>query len=364
MIKEDEFLKKQLVEQSKIRINLKRMKPIDHFAKILYIFKGVLEVQEEDSVELFKRPGLLMLRMNKEELKDVIKESEVFLKIEDGDEFRRFWKNIKNLATSKLEEIGQKELQSSTGMDIEQTIAEEYKKEINNTLKDKDLDELASLESQARKTIKSSKFKINTQFWEEMLKKISFKKSELELVELYMKHYEKKIDKGQEKMMRMHTKNPKLNSELRRDPNSPKLISLEEGEGKLGWIEIMDEDAFLEGIQKDREEIFGKELEEMVNKMKENLQKKKKKDLETKKLIGNDIQLHKEDEDVALNGEEEMVFQKFMKAQTGGSGKGGAGDDEVGFDAVFELEKKVNFETQKNSFFYREKTTNLLSVTR
>lgn len=175
------------------------MNPIDYFAKILFIFKGTSDLEEEDSLEMLKHPEILLNRMSQEDIETVIKQAEIFKKIEEEDDFKNFWENIKILAENKLNELRLMEREDKTNINTKNTIFDEYKKEIDKTLKNKNLDELNQLEDQAKRTINSNKFKVDVEFWEEMLQKIKIKRSNLELVDLYINHYEKKLIKKKKK---------------------------------------------------------------------------------------------------------------------------------------------------------------------
>lgn len=137
----------------------------------------------------------------------------------------------------------------------------------------------------------------------------------------------------------MHTKNPKLKEKLVRDENSPILLK-SEFEEKLGWINIINEGDYVTEIQVQREKIFDKEIEVMVDKMKEKLEIRKRKELEKRKMVGADIMLNNESnqigDDVSLN-EEERWFKQIMK------NKGELlQDDEETVNTLMELEQKVS----------------------
>lgn len=298
-----------------------------------------MDLEEEDSLDMLKYPGILFTRMTKEDIENVIKQAKIFKKIEDVEDFKNFWANVKNLGESKLNEMRLMKREDKSNIQTKSSIFEEYRKEIEKTLQTKNLEALDELENQARQTINSNKFKVDVEFWEEMLQKIKIKRSNLELIDLYKNHYETKIDKEKEKMMRMHTKNPKLKEKLVRDENSPVLLN-SEFEKKLEWINILNEEEYVAEIQTEREKIFDQEIEVMVNRMKEKLESRKKKELEKRKMVGADIMLHNENShigDVSLNDEEKW-FKQIMKS------KGEMlNDDDESANTLIDLEQKVTF---------------------
>jgi hypothetical protein len=60
LLKEDEFMKKQLIDECKIRIEKKRLKTIDHFVKIMLIYKGAIPIESQAHLLQMRHPKLII----------------------------------------------------------------------------------------------------------------------------------------------------------------------------------------------------------------------------------------------------------------------------------------------------------------
>lgn len=60
LLKEDEFMKKQLIDECKIRIEKKRLKTIDHFVKIMLIYKGAIPIESQAHLLQMRHPKTII----------------------------------------------------------------------------------------------------------------------------------------------------------------------------------------------------------------------------------------------------------------------------------------------------------------
>lgn len=71
-------MKKQLVDECKIRIEKNRLKPIDHFVKIILVFKSELQLSGEGELEKMRNPKMIIDDLTREEIEAIMQEFEVF----------------------------------------------------------------------------------------------------------------------------------------------------------------------------------------------------------------------------------------------------------------------------------------------
>lgn len=60
LLKEDEFMKKQLIDECKIRISAKRLKTIDHFVKITLIYKLAIPIESAAHLLQMRHPKTII----------------------------------------------------------------------------------------------------------------------------------------------------------------------------------------------------------------------------------------------------------------------------------------------------------------
>lgn len=196
-LKEDEFFKRQLIEQSKIRIDARREEPIDYFMRILLVYKRQVKPGDDLNIESMRRPKKIIDRLNKSETESILEKCELYRKIEDQEDFKKFWDHVQVLCQHHLERVTKFELKRRGNMIMQSVVPEEYNENVEAIIKGKTIKELSNLESQAQSFIDSMESNVDVEFWDTVLNRVQVQKAVLCLEVLYEKYFEGKLDENQ-----------------------------------------------------------------------------------------------------------------------------------------------------------------------
>lgn len=189
-LKEDEFLKRQLIEQSKIRIESRREEPIDYFMKILFVYKGEQQVDDYMNAELMKHPKKIVDRLNKPETESLLEKCDMYKKLERVEDFKTFWDHVRALALYHQERLIKYELKKRGNINIQSAISEEYNEDIEAILKGKSSTELSELEEQAKSFLNSADLNVDIEFWDQVLNRLQVQKAVMGLEKIHKKYFE------------------------------------------------------------------------------------------------------------------------------------------------------------------------------
>lgn len=104
--KEEEFHLEQAILRSKIRIENGREKPIDFLAKVIFIIIGKYDITDPKFLtkEDYKKPYSMFDLMNVLELKDLLKDIEVYSGIDRSNkDFQVYWDACRQLLELAIE---------------------------------------------------------------------------------------------------------------------------------------------------------------------------------------------------------------------------------------------------------------------
>ena len=172
--------------RSKIRIEQSREQPIDILVKILMIFNGEFaydkniekEIQEpyiifqklglKDLIELSE--GIIVYKLfEKKNIFYILKEQKKF---EENYLYKQYWEELYLLLKDKIEEEEAKQKSKIRKSDLDKDVEEE----IQAMFDKKKYVELVELEKDINNTISVHDFKIDVEYWENILKKLQLKK--------------------------------------------------------------------------------------------------------------------------------------------------------------------------------------------
>lgn len=339
-LKEDEFLKKQLIEQSKIRIENRREEPIDYFMKIIFIYKGELKMDDGINVELMRHPKKIVDRLNKTETESLLEKCDVYKKLEKIDDFKAFWDHIQALALYHQERLIKYELKKRGNISIQTAISDEYNEDVESILKGKSNKQLTDLEDQAKTFLNSADLNVDIEFWDQVLNRVQVQKAVMGLEMIHSKHREKltldptnPTDSNPQNGNKQETEgrnNSGMNEFVRSDPLSPRLYK---GDDFGASVRIFTEDDYKRRIDTLRGKCYQNELTLLTKQAQKELELRKMKD------IGNvnDLNEVSEEEDEGELTEEARRFKEIMK-----SAENKVEDDEIAFDDIEQTKKVVN----------------------
>jgi hypothetical protein len=321
-LKEDQFLKRQIIEYSKIRIAKRAEEPIDYFAKILFIYKREIKVDEDTNIDLLKHPKKIMDRLGRAEIESLLEKCETFRKIETNEDFQKFWTHIRSLAQSQLDRLIKYELRKKGNINIQSAIGEEYNEEVESMLRGKNAKQLEQLEEQAKRFIQSTDLNLDVEFWDQILSRIQVQKAVMELEALNEKYFE---GKGAEDAAlapaNKSSQAPQPTSLMidppKADPLSPKAYK---GELPLN-ITIFTPENLAKRIESTREKSYKKELAVIVKQAEKEIDIRRTRDLITQ---GEGTEM--EDEELDLEGESRR-FKEILRNE-----ENKIEDDELAFD--------------------------------
>lgn len=336
-LKEDEFLKKQLIEQSKIRIENRREEPIDYFMKIIFIYKGELKMDDCINVELMRHPKKIVDRLNKAETESLLEKCEVYKKLEKVEDFKAFWDHVQALALYHQERLIKYELKRRGNISIQTAISDEYNEDVELILKGKSSKQLAELEEQAKTFLNSADLNVDVEFWDQVLNRVQVQKAVMGLELIHNKHCEKRKidatntddikdkDSGKEELRGLVRKD--MDDHERSDPLSPRLYV---GNDFGSSVRVFTEDEYKRRIDTLRNKCYQNELAVLTKQAQKEIELRKMKD------IGNVHDTNEiSEEDEGEMTEEAKRFKEIMKhAETK------IEEDEIAFDDI-EQTKKV-----------------------
>ena len=324
-LKEDEFLKRQLIEQSKIRIAARREEPIDHFMNILFIYKRDIKVDEDTNVEILKHPKKILDRLGKVEVESLLEKCEIYKKIEKSEDFQKFWTHVKSLAQAQLERLTKYEQRRRGNVNIQGAIADEYNEDIESLIVSKNIKQLEELEEKAKQFRSGTDVNVDVEFWDQVMTRVQVQKAVLGMESLHAKYFEGKGNKDEYSganptKAQLATVQPTslVMEPPKADPLSPRAYT----GASLGiTVKTFSAEEYRKRLDTLRDKSYKRELALLVKQAEKEIEIRKTKD----HLLDHEDQ-EVSDDDVDLN-EETRRFRELL-----GSEENKLEDDELAFD--------------------------------
>lgn len=323
-LKEDEFFKRQLIEQSKIRIDARREEPIDYFMRILFVYKRQVKPGDDLNIESMRRPKKIIDRLNKTETESILEKCELYRKIEDQEDFKKFWDHVQILCQHHLERVTKFELKRRGNMTVQSVVPEEYNENVEAIIQGKSIKELTSLEAQAQSFIDSMESNVDVEFWDTVLNRVQVQKAVLCLEALHEKYFEGKLDENQ-----TTTDVVTLKEAPRADPLSPRQVP---AKSILNGSKVFSQTDYSTRLETLREKAFQIELGVLL--------KQAEKEIELRRARQTQFNKEAEDsdpEDGTAPQDEGFLFKELLKNE-----KRVDPEEEWLFDE-FDSKKKVGF---------------------
>jgi len=245
-----------------------------------------------------KYPKNIIDQLGKDELISIINDSALFQKIEEDPVYIKFWKTIKETSETRKETLEKQEYQGILGFrkekEIKANIMNDYIEEIDEVIKNKNITELLELENESRETLNTTKFLVDLEYWEEILKKIVVERCNMELLEVFELKFGEKSQKLieeaninikeaviKEKGLTEEELNQCLVEETLYKQNQPEVeVNFNNQRHYPGLEDVWNTFPvksfadFSNRLNEKREEILDKELDEMRGKLKYQIKKK------------------------------------------------------------------------------------------
>ena len=245
-----------------------------------------------------KYPKNIIDQLGKDELISIINDSALFQKIEEDPVYIKFWKTIKETSETRKETLEKQEYQGILGFrkekEIKANIMNDYIEEIDEVIKNKNITELLELENESRETLNTTKFLVDLEYWEEILKKIVVERCNMELLEVFELKFGEKSQKLieeaninikeaviKEKGLTEEELNQCLVEETLYKQNQPEVeVNFNNQRHYPGLEDVWNTFPvksfadFSNRLNEKREEILDKELDEMRGKLKYQIKKR------------------------------------------------------------------------------------------
>lgn len=156
--------------------------------KILLIHRNKFDYDPSQEREI-RKPYILLTRLTREELVELLQDLQEQAKIELNDYYLKFWNEIKLLVEDRIKTLDTPPIAASRGRSSH--MGEEFEKEVNEMISDKNINELIELEKEIHQTLDCpSDFKIDVEYWENVLKKLRIRKAKAFLEDMGNKFVE------------------------------------------------------------------------------------------------------------------------------------------------------------------------------
>ncbi|KAJ9313637.1 hypothetical protein DTO271D3_6141 [Paecilomyces variotii] len=258
---EDTFVLKQAKKKAEIRVKEGRAKPIDWLTVTLRVIdptRDPLDDEIADSELDLVHPDGVFEGLSQTQLGDLEKDIDTFLNLETNPKNRDFWKTMKIVCRDR------QKTSAPEGRALNSVAAD-----INKLLSPKSYEQLEVLESQVRRKLDSNE-PIDTDYWEELLRSLTVWKARAKIKKVYQAVISGRVralrQQQREEAESVRTKLAPLAPVIRTDAaavtkvdeenmdlDPEPLLQLPPEDKALG---ILDEDAFLDQVARDRERIL------------------------------------------------------------------------------------------------------------
>ncbi|KAL2803188.1 mid region of cactin-domain-containing protein [Aspergillus granulosus] len=259
---EDVFVLKQAKKRAEIRVKEGRAKPIDWLTVMLRVIdptRNPLDDEIADSELDLVDPEGVFEGLSQSQLGDLEKDIDTFLGLESNSQNRDYWRTMKVICKDRQKII------APEGRALNSVAAD-----ISKLLSPKSYEQLQVLEGQVRKKLDSNE-PIDTDYWEELLRSLTVWKARAKLKNVYQAIISERVrglrqqqreeaESVQSKLLPLaplvsgdivqaRSNNPEEFHDLDPDP----LLQLRP-EDKI--YEVLDEDAFLDQVARERKKIL------------------------------------------------------------------------------------------------------------
>jgi len=163
-----------------------------------------------------RKPYILLTRLTREELVDLLKDIQEQARIELNDYYKKFWDEITLLVEDRIKVLDLARAPAVKGRSAH--MGEEFEKEVNEMIADKNYDELIELEKEIHQTLDCpSDFKIDVEYWENVLKKLRIRKAKAFLEDMgnkFVDNYKPTDTKKHSSSMSIHINTGDLSPRL------------------------------------------------------------------------------------------------------------------------------------------------------
>jgi len=170
--KEANFHKNNALLRSEIRIQQGTEQPIDFLVKILWTYLGKLPYDKQIEKEI-KEPYSIFDKLSLKELQELQDNIHERKGLEENHLSKEYWEELELLLKEKMEK---EELRQAGNKIKKNDFDEDAEEQIALMFDEKTYAELVELEKQIKTTIDAHDFKIDVEYWENVLKRLQLKK--------------------------------------------------------------------------------------------------------------------------------------------------------------------------------------------
>ncbi|PLB33114.1 splicing factor cactin [Aspergillus candidus] len=256
---EDVFVLKQAKKKAEIRVKEGRAKPIDWLTVTLRVIDPTRDPHDDEiadsDLDLVDPDGVFE-GLSQSELLDLEKDIETFLGLETNSQNRDFWRTMKVICRDRQKST------APEGRALSSVAAD-----INRLLSPKSYEQLQNLEVQVRKKLDSNE-PIDTDYWEELLRSLTVWKARAKVKKVFQAVIDERVrglrDQQREEAESVRDRLAPLAPAIESTSNAPDerdfrgldpdpLLQIRpEDKG----LEIVDEDAFLSQVARDRQKVL------------------------------------------------------------------------------------------------------------